>query len=159
MRFSIIAAMARNRVIGVNNGLPWRLPEDLQHFKALTLGHPVLMGRKTWESLPGRLPGRTNVVITRNPSFHADGCVVVNSLDAAIAACAHASEAFCIGGAELYGQALEYAARLYLTEIQDDFPGDARFPDFDRTRWRETAREIHRNDAGLEYHFVTYDRT
>lgn len=155
---SIIAAMAKNRVIGINNKLPWRLPEDLQHFKAVTLGHHIIMGRKTWESLPGKLPGRTHVVVTRSPVFQAEGCVVVNSIDNAIAACKGDSEAFFVGGADLYGQALAIAQRLYLTEIQADFEGDARFPEFDRSQWRETERRVNRTEAGLEYHFVTYER-
>jgi dihydrofolate reductase len=157
-RISIIAAMARNHVIGIDNRLPWHLPEDLKHFKTLTMGHHIVMGRKTFESLPGVLPGRTSVVITRSPVYQAPGCLVVNSIDNALAACKGDAEAFIVGGAELYAQALALANRLYLTEIQADFDGDARFPDFDRGQWREVSREAHRSAAGLEYHFVTYDR-
>ncbi|MGD9787536.1 MAG: dihydrofolate reductase [Sulfuricellaceae bacterium] len=157
-RISIIAAMARNHVIGIDNRLPWHLPEDLKHFKTLTMGHHIVMGRKTFESLPGVLPGRTSVVITRSPIYQAPGCLVVNSIDNALAACKGDAEAFIVGGAELYAQALAFADRLYLTEIQADFDGDARFPDFDRNQWRETSRETHRSAAGLEYHFVTYER-
>jgi Dihydrofolate reductase len=158
-RLSVIAAMAKNRVIGINNTLPWRLPEDLKHFKALTTGHHIVMGRKTFESLPGILPGRPHVVITRSPVFQAPGCIVVNSIDNALAACKGDPEAFIVGGAELYAQAMALADRLYLTEIQADYPGDARFPEFDRSLWHETSRDIHRAADGLEYHFVIYDRT
>ena len=157
-RISVIAAMARNHVIGINNRLPWHLPEDLKHFKTLTMGHHIVMGRKTFESLPGVLPGRTSVVITRSPVYQAPGCLVVNSIDNALAACKGDDEAFIVGGAELYAQALALADRLYLTEIQADYDGDARFPDFDRSQWREASREAHRSADGLEYHFVTYER-
>ncbi|HEX7971741.1 MAG TPA: dihydrofolate reductase, partial [Thiobacillus sp.] len=116
-RISVIAALARNRVIGIENRLPWRLPEDLAHFKALTLNHPILMGRKTFESLGRPLPGRTNIVITRNPGYCHDGYVVAASIPAAIALCQDADELFFIGGAELYAQAIPLADRLYLTEV------------------------------------------
>lgn len=157
-RLSIIAAMAKNRVIGIDNALPWRLPEDLKHFKALTLGHHILMGRKTWESLPGKLPGRTSVVITRSRDLQAPGCIVVNSIEDAIAACSGDDEVFFIGGAELYRQALDVADRLYLTEIRTDFDGDAWFPEFDRGLWQETERRSCRSESGLEYDFVVYDK-
>lgn len=156
-RISLIAALAANRVIGINNRLPWRLPADLQHFKRLTLGHPMIMGRKTWESLPGKLPGRPHVVISRDPAYRAEGAQVVNSLEAALAACGSDEEVFFIGGENLYGQALAFADRLYLTEIQQDYAGDAWFPEFDRAVWREISRERHESD-GLTYHFVTYDK-
>lgn len=155
---SIISALARNRTIGIHNTLPWHLPEDLQHFKALTLGHPILMGRKTYESLGRPLPGRTNIVITRSVDFAAPGCTVVHSMEAALSACADATEAFCIGGENLYRQALLLADRLYLTEVQADFEADAWFPDFDPAQWRETAREAHCSKEGLAYHFVRYER-
>ncbi len=161
-RLSLIAAVARNGVIGRDNRLPWRLPEDLRHFKALTMGHPLIMGRKTWESLPGRLPGRPHIVVTRNPGYRAEGATVVGSLPAAIEAAgsmAGGGEVFLIGGAELYALALPIADRLYLTEIDADFEGDARFPVWDRAQWRETAREPHRADAGWNYAFVTYERS
>jgi dihydrofolate reductase len=157
-RLSIIAAMARNRVIGIENRLPWRLPEDLQHFKALTLGHHILMGRKTYESLPGLLPGRTSVVITRSADFQAPGCIVAHSIDEAIAACQGDDEAFFIGGEELYRQALKYANRIYLTELDADFEGDARFPAFDRLQWQETERRPGRSASGLAFDFVIYDK-
>jgi dihydrofolate reductase len=158
----LIAAVARNGVIGVDNRLPWRLPEDLRHFKATTLGHPVIMGRKTWESLGRPLPGRLNIVITRNPDYAAGGAVVVTSLPAALSAAAAAlppgGEAYLIGGAELYAQALSFADRLVLTEIDADFPGDAFFPAFDRRRWREVDRQPAVSADGLPYAFVTYQR-
>lgn len=156
-RLSIISAMAQNRVIGIDNRLPWRLPEDLQHFKALTLGHHILMGRKTYESLPGLLPGRTSVVITRSPDFRAPGCVVVHSIEEAIAACGD-DEAFFIGGEELYRQALAYADRIYLTEINAEFAGDAWFPEFDKGLWQETERRPNRAASGLAFDFVIYDK-
>lgn len=154
---SLIAAMAKNRAIGLDNRLPWRLPEDLAHFKRTTMGKPVIMGRKTWESLGRPLPGRLNLVVTRNPDWQADGCVAVASLDAALAAAGPVDEAFVIGGAELYGHALARADRLYLTEIGIEVAGDAFFPEFDRTGWREAWREDHRNDT-FSYRFVRYER-
>lgn len=157
-RLTLIAAIAANGIIGRDNCLPWRLPEDLKHFKALTMGHPLIMGRKTWESLPGKLPGRPHIVVTRNPSYQAEGATVVTSLQAAVTAAGEVDEVFVIGGAELYGQALEIADRLQLTEIASDFVGDTRFPDFDRACWRETAREAHRAEAGFGYAFVSYSR-
>lgn len=158
-RVSVIAALARNRAIGIENRLPWRLPEDLAHFKALTLSHPILMGRKTFESLGRPLPGRTNIVITRNSGYRRDGCLAADSIAAALALCRDADEVFFIGGAELYGQALPLADRLYLTEIQAEVEGDAWFPDYDRTQWREVSRDRRTDEAaGLDYHFVVYDR-
>ena len=152
---SIIAAMAANRVIGIDNRLPWRLPEDLQHFKRLTLGHHVIMGRKTWESLPGKLPGRPHVVITRDPGYRAEGALVAHSLEEAVAAAGDDGEIFFIGGENLYRQALALADRIYLTEIQQDFEGDAHFPKFDRGIWRETARRKEATD-GLKYDSTSY---
>mgnify|MGYP003809876373 CR=1 FL=1 len=157
-RISIIAATAKNGVIGIHNRLPWHLPEDLRHFKALTLGHHILMGRKTYESLGRPLPGRTTVIITRSADYSAPGCIVVHAIGDAIAACGDDSEVFFIGGAELYRQALDYADRIYLTEIQAEFGGDAWFPEFDRGQWAETERRPGRAESGLEYHFVIYDK-
>jgi len=156
---SVIAALARNRVIGIANTLPWRLPEDLQHFKALTMGHHIIMGRKTYESIGKPLPGRTTVIVTRDPAYRVAGCLTANSIDAAIAACAGDAEVFFVGGADLYAQALPRADRLYLTEIQADYAGDAHFPEFDRSQWRESERRENVNADGLAYHFVTYQRT
>ncbi|WP_126443996.1 dihydrofolate reductase [Sulfuricystis multivorans] len=158
----IIAAVAKNGVIGKSNALPWRLPEDLQHFKALTLGHTVIMGRKTWESLPEKfrpLPGRENIVVTRNVDYVAPGATVAHSLAAALSKVGAGGTAFVIGGAELYAHALPLADRLELTEIDVDVEGDAFFPAFARAEWRETGRVAGRSANGLAYAFVTYERT
>ncbi len=155
---SVIAAMARNRVIGINNTLPWRLSEDLKHFKALTMGHHIIMGRKTYDSIGKPLPGRTTVIVTRDAGYTMEGCVTANSIDSAIAACGDDPEIFFVGGAEMYGQVLPRADRLYLTEIQVEVEGDAWFPEFDREAWKELDREAHVNDAGLGYHFVLLER-
>lgn len=157
-RLSLIAAVAANGVIGADNALPWRLPEDLKRFKALTLGHPVIMGRKTFESIGKPLPGRTTVIVTRDSGYRVEGCLTATSIDAAIAACAGEPEIFFVGGAELYAQVLPRADRLYLTEIQADYAGDAWFPAFDRDAWEETARDRRVNPDGLGYDFVTYRR-
>lgn len=158
-RVALIAAVASNGVIGSDNALPWRLPEDLKRFKALTLGHPVIMGRKTFESIGRPLPGRRNIVISRNAAFSAEGCETAASLDAALAACAGTTdEVFIIGGEQIYAAAMPHAERLYLTEIQAEFQGDARFPEFDRGAWHETVRERHRTDGGFEFAFAVYDR-
>ncbi|MDP1926358.1 MAG: type 3 dihydrofolate reductase [Thiobacillus sp.] len=159
-RVSVIAALANNRVIGIENRLPWRLPEDLAHFKALTLNHPILMGRKTFESLGRPLPGRTNIVITRNPDYCKDGCLVADSIPAALALCADVEEVFFIGGAELYAQAIPLADRLYLTEVDIEAEGDAWFPDYDKSAFREVSRESHTGEKGdaLGFDFVVYER-
>ena len=159
-RISVIAALAKNRVIGIENRLPWRLPEDLAHFKALTLGHPILMGRKTFESLGRPLPGRTNVVITRNPGYKPEGCRVAASIPDAIALCGEADELFFIGGAELYAQAIPLADRLYLTEVDVEAEGDAWFPDYDRSAFHEISRVSHVGAKGdpLLFDFVVYAR-
>jgi dihydrofolate reductase len=159
-RVSLIVAMARNRVIGVNNTLPWHLPADLKHFKALTMGHHIVMGRKTYESIGKPLPGRTSVVVTRNAGYVQPGVIVANSLEAAISACGVDEEIFVIGGAELYRQAIKFADRIYLTEIAADIPGDAHFTDLDSKSWQETGRASHSPDEKnlYSYHFVVYDR-
>jgi dihydrofolate reductase len=159
-RICLIVALAANRVIGRNNALPWRLPADLKRFKALTMGHPVLMGRKTHESIGRPLPGRRNLVITRNRDYSAPGCEVVHSLVDAIAACSGAQEIFVIGGAELYRESLPRAERLEFTEIRAEFEGDATFPEFSMARWRETGREIHDDEDGVpfRYDFARYER-
>lgn len=156
---SLIAAMAKNRVIGRNNSLPWHLPEDLKYFKATTLGKPILMGRKTFESIGKPLPGRTSVVLTRNQGWSFDGCLVVPSLDAALAQLADREEILVIGGAELYQQTLARADRLYLTEIDADFEGDAWFPEFDRSLWQQISCQPHPdNGRGFGFDFVVYQR-
>lgn len=159
----LIAAVAQGGVIGCDNRLPWHLPEDLQHFKRQTLGCPVLMGRKTWESLPPRfrpLPGRLNVVLTRQADWHAEGAVRAASLDEALAQLAGQARVFVMGGAELYAQALPQADRLVLTEIEHRWPGDAHFPAWPREAFREVARERHQAAApnAFEFAFVTYER-
>src|SRR3954451_11653231 len=127
----LVAAVASNGVIGVNGQLPWRLPEDLKHFKRLTLGHPVIMGRRTWESLPGALPGRDNIVVTRQAGYEAPGAAVAGSLEAALALCAGEPVAFVIGGSRLFDESLPFAAGLVMTEIYRDFDGDTWFPPYD----------------------------
>jgi dihydrofolate reductase len=153
----LVAAVAANRVIGGHGKLPWHLPEDLRHFKALTLGHPVIMGRRTWESLGKPLPRRENIVVSRSPGFEAPGASVAASLHGAIALCAGAPIVFVIGGAELYRAALPEADGLVLTEIGRDYDGDARFPEFDRSAWRETQREAHTAADGTRFDFVVYE--
>lgn len=160
MSFNLISAVARNRVIGIHNTLPWRLPEDLQHFKRLTLGHHIVMGRKTFESLGRPLPGRTSVVISRDAGYAVpEGCLLATSLPAALALCGDDPEVFCIGGAQLYAQALPLVDRLYLTEIEADYMGDAWFPEFDRSVWQEIERQPQVSATGLVYAFVTYARS
>jgi dihydrofolate reductase len=157
---SILVAMARNRTIGLDNTLPWRIPEDLRHFKALTMGHHMIMGRKTFDSIGKPLPGRTTVVVTRNRELNIEGCLIAHSLEQALAACANDEEIFIVGGAELYAQALPLADTLNITEIQQDVAGDAHFPEFGRNAWQEVAREVRsqQEPQPLEYHFVTYRR-
>jgi dihydrofolate reductase len=157
-RLYVVAAVASNRVIGASGMLPWHLPEDLRHFKALTYGHPVIMGRRTWDSLGKPLPGRDNIVVTRNERFVARGASVAPSLEAALALCADSPVAFVIGGEELYVAALAHADALLLTEIQRDYEGDARFPDIDRAAWRESERIPHSSAEGPRYDFVRYER-
>jgi dihydrofolate reductase len=155
---SVIAAVARNGVIGRDNTLPWHLPEDLKHFRQLTMGHHIIMGRKTYESLGRLLPGRITVVVSRQPGYRVEGAITAGSLSDAVAACGADAEVFVIGGAELYREALDMADRLYLTEIHADFEGDASFPDYDHAAWQETARHHAAGAGGLPYSFVTYER-
>jgi dihydrofolate reductase len=155
---ALIAAVAKNGVIGRGNALPWRLSADMQRFRALTTGHAVIMGRKTWESIGRPLPGRQNIVVTRQRDYAAPGAVVTGSLDEAMAAIALPEPAYCIGGGELYAQALPRATTLHFTHIDREFSGDTRFPDLDASTWRETAREEHHAPEGYAYAFVTYER-
>jgi dihydrofolate reductase len=159
-KLSLIVAMAKNCTIGVNNTLPWRCPEDLKHFKTLTMGHHMIMGRKTFDSIGKPLPGRTTVVVTRNTDLSIAGCLIAHSLNEAIEACAGDEEIFIVGGAELYRQAVPVVDMLYITEIQQDVEGDAHFPEFDKSAWQEISREVRSQDTPqpLEYHFVTYRR-
>ena len=157
-RVYLVAAVAANGIIGKDGKLPWHLPEDLKHFKRVTLGHPVIMGRKTWESLKGPLPGRENIVITRQTGYDAPGAALARSLEAALALCAGEPVAFVIGGEEVFRDALPVAAGLILTEIKQDFPGDSRFPDYDRSKWKETQREAHTAESGMRFDFVLYEK-
>jgi len=143
---SLVVAMARNRVIGRDNALPWRLPADLAYFKRVTMGHPVIMGRRTWESIGKPLPGRLNIVVSRNPQFRAPGCTVVGSLDEAWDVAGEAEEVCVIGGTSLFAEALPIADRIHLTEVDADVPGDTWFPEFDRGEWTEREVERHGRD-------------
>lgn len=160
MRVSLIAAIAENRVIGSRNALPWRLPADLRHFRELTTGHPVIMGRRNYESIGRPLARRTNIVVTRRRDFDAPGCIVVNSLEDAFAACREAADVFVIGGAEIYAQAMDRATRLCLTLVHAAVAGDTLFPPLDWSAWRETAHERHEpdDDHAYPYSFVTLER-
>ena len=157
-RVYLVAAVASNGVIGKDGHLPWHLPEDLKHFKKLTLGHPVIMGRRTWESLKAPLPGRENIVVTRQAGYDAPGASVASSLEGALALCIGEPVAFVIGGHRLFRESLPLAAGLVLTEIQRDFEGDTVFPDFDRAQWKETQREAHTAADGMRFDFVLYER-
>jgi dihydrofolate reductase len=157
---SLIAAVARNRAIGKDNQLLWHLPEDMRHFRETTRGKPVIMGRKTWESLPDAfrpLPGRHNIVVSRNAAYVAPGATLASSLEEAIAQAGN-DETFVIGGEELYRQALPVAQRLYLTEVDQDFDGDAFFPEVLPQEWEERTREPASGASGLKFSFVLYQR-
>jgi len=156
---ALIAAVASNGVIGVDNRLPWRLADDLKRFRALTTGHAIIMGRKTWESLPHALVHRQNIVVTRQRGYAAVGAEVAGSFDEALALVRLPAPVFCIGGGELFRDALARANRLYLTEIDRDFDGDAKFPSW-RDGWKEIARESRRSEGpdGFDYAYVTYER-
>jgi len=160
MRISLIVAMAENRVIGRDNQLPWRIPADLKHFKALTMGKPIIMGRKTYESIGRPLPGRGNIVITGDTSYRAEGCQVVHTLEEALRSAGGAEEAMIIGGATLYRQTLKDADRLYLTLVKAQPEGDTWFPKIEPQEWREIRREVHTADESNEYDydFVVLDR-
>ena len=161
MRISIVAAIARGGVIGRDNGIPWRVPEDARHFRALTIGHPVVMGRRTWDSLPSPyrpLPGRRNVVLSRDPDWRAAGAERAGSLDEALGLVDGAPRVFVIGGADVYAAALPIADDLLLTEIDADVDGDTVFPPFDATDFEETSRERLVSEAGVPLSFVTYTR-
>jgi dihydrofolate reductase len=161
MALNLIFARARNGVIGKDNTLPWHLPEDLAHFKQTTLGQPVVMGRKTWESLPPKfrpLPGRTNIVVTRQTDWQAEGAVVAHSIEEAVQHCPPDAQVWVIGGSEVYAQAMPLAARAVVTMIDADFEGDAFAPNFD-SRWQETERTSHTAANGLRYSLVTLTRT
>ncbi len=157
----LVVAVARNGVIGVKGDLPWRLPEDLKRFKLLTLGKPVIMGRKTWDSLPKKpLPGRSNIVVTRDSAFRAPGATVAHSFEAALAEAAkeHAIEIAIIGGEAIFAAALPFATYIHLTEVEAEPEGDVFMPPFDPKEWRETKREGPFEQNGLRYSFVTLER-
>ncbi len=160
MSIAIIVALAKNRTIGVNNTLPWRCPEDLKHFKSLTMGHHMIMGRKTFDSIGRALPGRTTVVVTRDAGLKIEGCLIAHSLSDALLTCKGDEQTFVVGGAQIYEQALPLADRLHVTEIQQNVEGDAHFPVIDPDIWQEVSREVHHQSSPepLEYHFVTYLR-
>ena len=160
MRLSLIVAMAHNRVIGCNHRLPWHLPTDLQFFKRITLGKPILMGRQTFESIGRPLPGRTNIVITARPDYLAEGCSVVHSLAEALAATQFAEEVMVIGGASLYVQTLALAERIYLTLVDTDVLGDTWFPELAPSEWQEVWREAHPADGrhAYPYTFIQLER-
>ena len=160
MKLGLILARARNGVVGKDGAMPWHLPEDLAHFRKITTGCPVIMGRKTWDSLPPRfrpLPGRANIVITRQGDWQADGATRAASLSQALSECGHAPQAWVIGGAEIWAQALPLADTAEVTEIEAEFEGDVFAPHFD-ARWQEVARERHQSASGLTFSFATYRR-
>jgi len=151
MELSVIVALARNGVIGRDGGLPWHLPADLKRFRAITMGKPIVMGRRTHVSIGRVLPGRRNIVLSRDTDFTAPGCEVYASLHAALAALGDVPETMIVGGAALYAEALPRAARLYLTEVDAEIAGDVHFPAIDRGAWHEVAREAHAADAANPY--------
>ncbi|KQT37753.1 dihydrofolate reductase [Methylophilus sp. Leaf414] len=155
---SLIVAHADNRVIGHNNQLPWHLPEDLKRFKKLTMGHHIIMGRKTYESLGRLLPGRTTVIVTRDLDYKVEGAKVVHSIPEALAACAGDSEPFLIGGAELYLQGLPVVTRLYLTRVFSEVRGDAFFPAIEMADWELVSEEANVSEKGLHYSDLVYQR-
>ena len=154
----MIVAVANNGVIGHDNTLPWHLPEDLKRFRSLTMGHHIIMGRKTYESLGRLLPGRTTVVVTRNPSYQVEGALMANSLPQAIALCKGDVEPFLIGGEQLYKAGLTYATKLYLTQVDITVEGDAFFPALDLTQWTLIAQETKQSENGLRYSDMVYQR-
>ncbi|WP_461480608.1 type 3 dihydrofolate reductase [Porticoccus sp.] len=164
LTLSLIVAMARNRVIGRDNGLPWHLPEDLKYFKSVTMGKPILMGRKTFESIGRPLPGRLNIVITRNPEWQHEGVAVAASLEDALVLAANdsaavaAGEVMVIGGEQIYRSAIEKADRLYITRVDAEVAGDAFFPDFQESDWREIKRQQPEQSGEIPYCFQVLER-
>ncbi|HVF63117.1 MAG TPA: dihydrofolate reductase [Casimicrobiaceae bacterium] len=157
-RLALILAVAANGTIGADGALPWQLPDDLKRFKSLTLGHSLIMGRKTYASIGRALPGRENIVVTRDRRFDAPGIVVAHSITEALARVTMPLPAFCIGGAEIAQAALPHADTMHLTEIEREFAGDVHMPSFDRAQWRQVTRERHRSPDGFDYAYVTYVR-
>lgn len=160
MIISIIVAMDKKGVIGLEGVLPWRLSADLKHFKAITMGKPLVMGRKTHESIGRSLPGRKNIVLTRANDFDAEGCTIVHSLDDAFQAAGDVDEIIIMGGSRIYDQSLARAGRLYLTEVHADVSGDVYFPEFDKAEWLELERQDHSADEknDFDYSFVVLER-
>jgi dihydrofolate reductase len=157
---SLIVAMDENRLIGSNNNLPWQLPADLAFFKRTTMGKPIIMGRKTFISIGRPLPGRRNIVITRDTGFSAEGCEIANGIETALALCSDAEEVMLIGGASLYQQTIDQATQLYITHIHHSFAGDTWFPEIDLKVWKQVCREDHDADHGnpFAYTFIKFMR-
>ncbi|HEY8158115.1 MAG TPA: dihydrofolate reductase [Methylobacter sp.] len=160
MKISFVVAMASNRAIGLNNQMPWHLSADLKKFKKITMGAPILMGRKTYESIGRPLPGRTNIIISRNPSYSQPGCLVFNDIEEALDSCRDSDEVFVIGGSHLYKSMLPIADTLYLTQIHKEFPGDTFFPELDAEQWIEVQREDIQDDHDVDfsYSFLKLER-
>jgi len=160
MKISLIVAMASNRAIGLDNKMPWHLSADLKKFKQITMGSPILMGRKTYESIGRPLPGRSNIIISRNPQYQQTGCLVFNTINDAIASCQQHAEIFVIGGATFYQSMLPVADKLYLTEIKKEFNADTFFPEINRSEWKEISRENISDDASVDfsYSFVCLEK-
>jgi dihydrofolate reductase len=160
MTLTIVVAISENRAIGKDNKLLWRLPKDLKHFKEITTGHTIIMGRKTYESVGKPLPNRRNIIITRQ-AITIEGCEVVNSIDAAIDLCKDEQEVFIVGGSEIYKQAMKLTDRIYLTIVHKQFEADSFFPEIDPKEWKEVHREDHEPDEKnlLPYSFITYERS
>ncbi len=161
-RVYLVAAVAQNGIIGAANAMPWHLPEDLRHFKSLTMGHPVIMGRKTFESILASLgkplPGRENIVVSRTPGLALEGVSMASSIEGALAFCIGEPVVFVIGGGQVYEAALPLADGLVMTEIRKDFPGDTKFPEYDRSAFKETQRLAHVAASGIAFDFVLYER-
>ena len=157
---SLICAMDSNRLIGKDNGIPWHLPADLAFFKRTTMGKPIIMGRKTFDSIGRALPGRTNIVVTRNTNLSLPGCEIASSVDSAIALVGHSEEVMLIGGASLYQQSIDKANRIYLTLVHHSFSGDTWFPEIDFSQWKQSTREDFEadSDSQYSYSFIKYTR-
>ena len=161
MIISLIVAMDRNNIIGMDNDLPWRLSSDLKHFKEITMGKPIIMGRKTHESIGRPLPGRENIIITRDQTYVAEGCTVIHDINDMVVFCKGQDEIMIMGGAEIYRQTLSKADMLYLTEVHAEVEGDTFFPEFDRSQWQEVSREDHQANEKNEfdYSFLVLERS
>lgn len=160
MQLSIIVAMDRNRVIGKGDALPWHISSDLKNFKNITMGKPIIMGRKTHESIGRPLPGRENIILTRDKTYQVEGCTVLHSMDEIFKHCKNVEEVMVTGGSEIYNMSLEQASHLYLTEVHTEIEGDTFFPEFDRSEWKEVSREDFSADEKNEfdYSFVLLER-